>query len=255
MQRFENKIVLVTGAGEGIGQLTAAEFVKEGAIVIVSDRNEGTGAATAARLRGQGSPGTIFIKADVSREADITALFEQIQQHFGRLDIAINNAGVEGEVRPIEEQTNANFEHVMGVNVLGTFLSMREEVKMMKAQGAGIIVNFASIAAHAGFAGLTLYTASKAAILAMTKSAALEVARSGIRICSISPGLVDTQMAERFFGGDEAGRRAMLDGLPLGRICTPLEIARTTLFLASDDASLIVGQTVNADGGWAYVKS
>jgi NAD(P)-dependent dehydrogenase (short-subunit alcohol dehydrogenase family) len=130
---------------------------------------------------------------------------------------------------------------------------MREEVKLMKPRGKGVIINFASIAAHVGFAGLTVYTASKAAVLAMTKSAALELAQTGVRVASVSPGLVATAMLERFFAADENARATMTGSLPLGRACEPEEIARGVLFLASDDASLVVGQTLNLDGGWAYV--
>jgi len=254
MRRFVGKTVLVTGAGAGIGKAIALEFAKEGAALILSDRDAATGEAVTALVREQGADAD-FIRADVSSADDVTALFAAIAARPAPLDIAINNAGIEGKVALIEDQPDSNFADVVGVNIFGTFQCMREEVKLMKPRGAGVIINFASIAAHVGFAGLTIYTASKAAVLAMTKSAALEVARSGVRIASVSPGLVDTAMLDRFFAADATARETMSASLPLGRPCTALEIARGTLYLASDDGALVLGQTLNLDGGWAYVKS
>jgi len=255
MLRFADRIVLVTGSGEGIGRATALEFGREGATVVVCDRNEGTGAATAEDLRRAGSAKTIFIKADVSREDEVAALFDQIRSAFGRLDIAVNNAGIEGPVLPIEEQPTSNLDAILAVNIKGTFLCLREELRLMKPRGAGVIINLASIAAHVGFAGLSIYTASKHAIHGMTKAAALENARSGVRIASVSPGVVQTEMLNRFFGDDQDARNAIVGGVPLGRTCSADEIARGILFMASDDAALMVGQTLNLDGGWAFVKS
>jgi NAD(P)-dependent dehydrogenase (short-subunit alcohol dehydrogenase family) len=255
MARFSGKIVLVTGSGEGIGRETALAFAAEGATVIVSDRNSATGQATLADVQRAGSSASRFIAADVSEPAQVDALFDAIGQHYGHLDIAINNAGVEGLVAPIEAQTDANFAHVIDVNVKGTFLCMRAAVRMMKPRGVGVIINFASIAAHVGFAGLSVYAASKHAILGMTKAAALENARDGIRVAAISPGLVDTEMLARFVGHDAANKKAFEDAVPIGRSCTAIEIARGVLFLASEDGALLVGQTLNLDGGWANVKS
>jgi NAD(P)-dependent dehydrogenase (short-subunit alcohol dehydrogenase family) len=255
MGRFEGKIVLVTGAGDGIGRQTAMEFAKEGATIIISDRNVEAGQKSAG-IVGQLNGGKAeFVPADVSKESEIAALFAHIKKTYGRLDVAVNNAGTEGQVALVDEQTNENFEHVIGVNVFGTFLCLREEARLMKAQGSGVIINFASIAAHVGFAGLSVYTASKAAVMAMTKSAALELIPAGVRVCSISPGLVDTAMAQRFFDSGEDVKKGMVAGIPLGRMCTPLEIARGVLFAASEDGALLVGQTLNLDGGWAHVKS
>lgn len=253
MRRFVGKTVLVTGAGAGIGLSIATEFAHEGATLILCDRDEESGRQAVAIVEQAGAKAT-FVRADVSQPTDIASLFDAVRAH-GALDIAINNAGVEGKVALIENQDEANFDYVMGVNVRGTFLCLQEEARIMKPQGHGVIINFASIAAHVGFGGLTVYTASKAAVLAMTKSAALELARTGVRVASVSPGLVDTAMLDRFFAADPNAREAMTSSVPLGRACDPREIARGTLFLASDDASLLLGQTINLDGGWAYVKS
>lgn len=254
MARFPAKIVLVTGAGEGIGRETALAFAREGATVILSDRNTKTGAATAAEVQRISADSTFFA-ADVSSAADVKTLFANIGKRYGHLDIAINNAGVEGLVVPIEEQTDANFDQVIGVNVKGTFLCTRAAVEIMKPRKAGIIINFASIAAHVGFAGLSVYTASKHAILGMTKAVALEHIKNGIRVAAISPGLVDTEMLARFVDHNEDNKKAFEASVPLGRSCTAEEIARGVLFLASDDGALLVGQTLNLDGGWANVKS
>lgn len=253
MRRFVGKTVLLTGAGAGIGRSTALEFAHEGATLILCDRDEDSGKQTVALAEQAGAKAS-FVRADVSKREDLRHLFDAVRAH-GPLDIAINNAGVEGKVALIEDQDDANFDFVMGVNVRGTFLCMQEETRIMKPQGYGVIINFASIASHVGFAGLTLYTASKAAVLAMTKSAALELAKSGVRVASVSPGIVDTAMLDRFFAADPNARDSMTNGMPLGRACDAREIARGVLFLASDDASLILGQTINLDGGWAYVKS
>ena len=255
MSRFDDKIVLVTGSGEGIGRATAIEFARAGATVVVSDRNESTGAATAAEIRQIGVTKSAFIGADVSNEQDVSQLVARIASQFGRLDIAINNAGIEGLVLPIEEQPTSNLDAILAVNVKGTFFCMREEVRAMKPHRRGTIINLASIAAHVGFSGLSIYTASKHAVLGMTKAVALETARYGIRVASVSPGVVQTAMLDRFFGDNIGAREEMIDGVPLGRTCSAQEIARGILFMASDDASLMIGQTLNLDGGWAFVKS
>lgn len=253
LRRFPGRTVLVTGGGAGIGRATALEFAKEGANLIIADIDDKAGLECVELARQLGSEAT-FIRTDVSKPDDIATLFADIRKSGRPLDIAINNAGVEGLVAPIDEQTDENLAYIFGVNVQGTFRCMREEVRIMKSQESGVIINFASIASHVGFPGMTIYTASKAAILAMTKSAALELARTGIRVASVSPGLVQTAMLDRVYADNDEARDQMFESLPLGRACDPYEIARGVLFLASDDASLVVGQTINLDGAWAFVQ-
>lgn len=253
LRRFPGRTVLVTGGGAGIGRSIALEFAREGANPIIADIDEKSGLECVELARQLGAEAK-FIRTDVSKAEDVTNLFAEIRKAGKPLDIAINNAGVEGMVAPVDEQTDENLAHIFGVNVHGTFSCMREEVRIMKSQDSGVIINFASIASHVGFPGMTIYTASKAAILAMTKSAALELARTGIRVASVSPGLVQTAMLDRVYAGNDEVRDQMFESLPLGRACDPYEIARGVLFLASDDASLVVGQTVNLDGAWAFVR-
>lgn len=166
----------------------------------------------------------------------------------------MNNAGVEGELGPITAQKSAEFERVMAINVKGVFLCMREEVALMQEQGQGVIENIASIAAHVGFPNASIYTASKHAVLGMTKAVAMVNAGNGIRVCAVSPGAVDAAMTDRFTVADEVAKQAMIAGVPLRRLCQPLEVARGAMFLASDDGRLMVGQTLHLDGGWANVK-
>ena len=252
--KFEGKIVSVTGAAGGIGRCTALEFAREGATVILSDRDEAAGLKTLDEVKAAGADRSIFVKTDVTVLGDIEALFARIASTFGRLDIAVNNAGTEGLVTTIDQQTEENFDTVIGTNLRSVFRCMREELKIMRPQKAGVIVNFASIAAHVSFPGLSVYTASKHAVLGMTKVVAQEFIREGVRVSAVSPGIVDTPMLDRFLGGSEEAKAGMAATLPINRSCRPEEIARGVLFLASDDAALMIGQTLNMDGGWAFVK-
>ncbi|WP_186013876.1 SDR family NAD(P)-dependent oxidoreductase [Burkholderia gladioli] len=252
---FNSKIVLVTGAASGIGLQTASEFLNAGATVILSDRNGAAGTEAVDRLHASGLMQAQFIRCDIGEEEDIDQMYDTVINQHGRVDIVVNNAGIDGELGTLDEQSTANIDSVFDVNIRGTTLSTRAAVKRMKQAGRGVIVNVASIAAHVGFARSPVYTASKHAILGLTKAVALENARYGIRVCAVSPGAVDTEMTNRFTGHDQATKKAMVEAVPLGRMCSAGEIARGILFMATQDAALLVGQTLNLDGGWANVKA
>jgi len=259
MYNFAGRTALVTGAASGIGLEIAKAFAECGAIVTLVDRDESGGEQALQIVKQLGSDKASFMRADLSSEDDLIRLYQAVSEYVKndhrQLDIVVNNAGIDGGLGNIENQSTANIDKVLAVNVRGTMLSVREAVRVMKPQGQGVIVNLASIAGHVGFAGSSVYTASKHAILGLTKAVALENARSGIRVCAVSPGAVDTDMTNRFTGRNEANKKAMLESIPLGRMCTPREIARGVLFMACDDAALLIGQTLNLDGGWANVKA
>ncbi|KKB60969.1 hypothetical protein WM40_26015 [Robbsia andropogonis] len=252
---FKDQVVVVTGAAGGIGMEVVREFLSAGAKVIMSDRNEELGRSAISSLPAAHADCASFIACDIADETSIDRLYEHVAKQFSRLDIVINNAGIDGELGSLDQQTTQNIDNVLSVNVRGTALSMRAALRIMRHQRSGVIVNVASIAGHVGFAGSPIYTASKHAILGLTKAAALENARNGIRVCAVSPGAVDTDMTNRFTGRDAAAKANMIDGIPLGRMCEPSEIAKGILFMSSPGAALLVGHTLNLDGGWAGVKA
>jgi len=242
-------VVLITGALTGIGRATALEFARDGAQVVVSGRREAAGNALAAELRALGAHAE-FIRADVRFEAEVRSLVEQTVERFGRIDVAVNNAGTEGVIAPVTEQTVDNYEATFSTNVLGTLLSLKHEMRVMLGQGAGTIVNLSSIAGQVGVAGATVYAASKHAVEGLTKSAALEGAAAGVRVVGVAPGPVATEMLDRFVGGSEQAKAGFLAGIPAKRAAQPQEIARTIVFLASDQARYLTGQTIAVDGGY-----
>src|SRR2546421_851352 len=242
-------VVLITGALTGIGRATAVAFAKEGASIVVSGRREAEGKALEAELRSLGAEAA-FIRADVRREDDVSSLIDQTVARFGRIDAAVNAAGTEGRPGPVTEQTAESYAATFDTNVLGTLLSMKQELRVMMAQGHGSIVNVSSTYGHMGAAGASVYAASKHAIEGLTKSAALEAAESGVRVNAVAPGPVDTEMLSRFTG--TADRKAgLVAGVPLKRMGRPEEIAQTIVFLASDKAPFLTGQVVGVDGGKA----
>jgi NAD(P)-dependent dehydrogenase (short-subunit alcohol dehydrogenase family) len=242
-------VVLITGALTGIGRATSLEFAHEGARIVISGRHDEAGHALAAELRALGAQAE-FVRADVRFEPEVRALVEQTVERFGRLDVAVNNAGAEGVLAPVTEQTVDNYEATFGVNVLGTLLALKHEMRVMQQQGFGAIVNVSSVAGQVGIAGATVYSASKHAVEGLTKSAALEGAAKGVRVNAVAPGPVATDMLDRFVGRDESAKAGFLDSIPAKRAAVPQEIARTIVFLASDQARYLTGQIVAVDGGY-----
>src|SRR6267378_4900690 len=239
--------VLITGALTGIGRATALAFAREGARIVVSGRHDDKGKALVSELNELGAEAT-FIKSDVRHEYEVRTLVDETVRRFGRLDVAVNNAGTEGKPGPMTEQTAESYAATFDTNVLGTLLSMKHELRVMMAQGRGSIVNISSTYGHMGAAGASVYAASKHAIEGLTKSGALEAASSGVRVNAVAPGPIDTGMLTRFTGTDER-KAGLIAGVPLKRVGKPEEIAETIVFLASDKASFITGATIAVDGG------
>lgn len=242
-------VVLITGALTGIGRATALAFASEGAKLVVSGRRDEAGIALAKELRALGVEAE-FIRADVRHEAEVRELVEQTVARFGRIDVAVNNAGTEGQLGPITDQTVDNYEATFNTNVLGTLLSVKHEMRAMLAQGAGAIVNVSSIAGQVGIAGASVYVASKHAVEGITKSAALEGAAAGVRVNAVAPGPVATEMLDRFTNGDEEAKAGFLSMIPAKRAASPDEIAQTILFLAGDKARYLTGRNLAVDGGY-----
>ena len=242
-------VVLITGALTGIGRATALAFAKEGARIVVAGRRDEAGKNLLAELRKLDAEAE-YINADVRHEDEVRNLVDKTIARFGRLDVAVNNAGTEGKPGLITEQTAGSYAATFDTNVLGTLLSMKHELRVMLAQGHGSIVNVSSTFGHTGAAGASVYAASKHAIEGLTKSAALEAAASGVRVNAVAPGPIDTGMLSRFAGSDER-KAGLVATVPLKRMGRPEEIAQAILFVASDKASFSTGATFAADGGKA----
>jgi len=240
-------VVLVTGALAGIGRATALVLARQGARVVVSGRNQEAGDALAAELRTLGAE-ALFLRADVRNDAELRSLVDQTVERFGRLDAAVNNAGTEGQPGPIVEQTAETYAATFDTNVLGVLLSMKHELRVMQAQGAGSIVNVSSAYGKIGAAGASVYVASKHAVEGLTKSAALEVATTGIRVNAVAPGPIQTDMIERFTGG-EAGKAWLTEQVPAKRLGRAEEVAELIAYVAIGKASYITGQSLSIDGG------
>ena len=244
---------LVTGGAAGIGRATAAAFAAEGAKVVVSDIDEAAGMEIVQIIEEQGGS-AMFVPADVSEPADVADLVSRTLSAFGKIDCAVNNAGIEGRIVPFTDQPEDNFDAIIGVNLKGTFLCLKAEISEMLETGGGAIVNLSSIAGIIGFPGLSPYVASKHGVIGLTKNAALEYAGSGIRVNAVCPGGVDTRMldslAEQATQGAQTSTQMMAPLHPMGRIGTPQEIAELIVWLCSPRASFVTGTAIPIDGGY-----
>ncbi|CAN5426159.1 SDR family oxidoreductase [soil metagenome] len=240
-------VVLITGALTGIGRATAFAFAGQKANLVISGRRDEAGQALAAELRALGAE-VEFVRSNVRHDASVRDLIDATVTRFGRLDVAVNNAGTEGAPGAIVDQTADSYAATFDTNVLGTLLSLKHELRIMTAQGKGSIINVSSTFGHQGGAGASVYSASKHAVEGLTRSAALETAETGVRVNAVAPGPVDTGMLDRFTGNAE-GKAYMASIVPMKRVGRPEEIAQAIVFLASDAASFVTGQILGADGG------
>ena len=244
---MNTSVVLITGALTGIGRATAIAFAHEGARIVISGRRDEAGQELVDELRFLETEAEYW-RSDVRHEDQVRALIDKTVARFGRLDVAVNNAGTEGKPGPVIEQTAESYAATFDTNVLGTLLSMKHELRVMMPQGHGSIINMSSTYGRFGAAGASIYAASKHAIEGLTQSAALEAAEFGVRVNVVAPGPIDTGMLTRFTGNDER-KAGLVSSVPLKRMGRPEEIAQIIVFLASDKASFSTGATFAADGG------
>ncbi|MFC1920085.1 SDR family oxidoreductase [Chloroflexota bacterium] len=248
-KQFEGKVVLVTGAASGIGRASALAFAKEGAKVITADVDFKGGEETVQMIKDSGGD-SIFMKADVSKAKEVEALIGKAVDTYGRLDCAHNNAGIDGEMAKTADCTEDNWDRVIDINLKSVWLCMKYEISQMLKQGGGAIVNTASTAGLVGVVvGVPAYVASKHGVVGLTKAAALEYARTGIRINALCPGTTITPLVQRFWDADPSLKETAGENIPIGRLANPEEIAETAVWLCSDKASYITGYPIAVDGG------
>lgn len=244
----QQKVAIITGGNSGIGRATAVALARQGVNITIASRRTKEGEETVKLVKDAGSEG-IFVKTDVTKEDDVRSLVEKSADKFGRLDYAFNNAGIEESMTPLVDQRSDHFDRIINVNVKGVWLSMKYEIPEMIKSGGGSIVNMSSVAGVMGFPQMPIYIASKHAVLGLTKSAALEYARSGIRINAVAPGAVNTDMAKRVMEGNPQLNQTLTSMHPIGRVAEPEEIADVVSWLLSDKSSFVLGHTLLADGG------
>jgi NAD(P)-dependent dehydrogenase (short-subunit alcohol dehydrogenase family) len=249
MGKLDGKVAIVTGAGDGIGRAMATALAAEGATVVVSDIS-GRQDEVAAEIGG----GATAVRADVSVEDDIHALIQGTAEQHGRLDVLCNNAGIDGDIAPLAECTMENYDRVLAINLRGVFMGMRYAIPEMLKNGGGSIINTASVAAFVAFEGASPYCAAKAGVVGLTRSAAVEYSRAGVRVNAICPGVIRTSLMEQLppdlYQQVLTGAEQMS---AVKRVGLPSEVAATAVFLASDDSSFITGTTINVDGGWTAI--
>jgi len=248
MRRFEGKVALVTGGGSGIGRATSLAFANEGAKVVIDDINVEGGEETLRLIKSTGGE-AIFVKADVSKGAEVEAMVEKAIDTYGRLDCAFNNAGIGEPLKRVAKTTEDNWDRVMATNLKGVYLCMKYEVPHMLKQKKGAIVNTSSLAGLKGLSGQAAYVASKHGVVGLTKSAAIEYATLGIRINAICPGVINTPLIAPNMKDRPHVEKGYIDMEPIGRLGKPEEIASAVLWLCSDEASFVVGSVFSVDGG------
>jgi len=246
---MKGKVAIVTGASSGIGKATALAFAREGANVVLADIDAHKGKEAAHSVRCNGCQ-AIFVECDVSRPEQVEMLVRQTMSSFGRLDCAFNNAGIEGEQAPTADSTEVNWDRVMNVNLKSVWACMKYEIPAMLKNGGGSIVNCSSIAGLVGFPGVPAYVASKHGMIGLTKTAALEYVKQGVRVNAVCPGVIDTPMITRYTRGNKGIEGQLAAAEPIGRIGRPEEIAEAVLWLCSDKASFVTGIALPIDGGW-----
>ncbi|SKA30615.1 NAD(P)-dependent dehydrogenase, short-chain alcohol dehydrogenase family [Chitinophaga eiseniae] len=249
MPIFHNKVAIITGGSFGIGRATAIAFAQEGAAVVIADCEEDPERETLRQIEANGGEAT-FIKCDVSKASDVAAMVEKTIGLYGRVDFAFNNAGIEGVSATTQECTQENWQRTLAVNLTGIWLCMKHELYYMLQQGSGAIVNCASVAGLTGFPLLPAYVASKHGVVGLTRTAALEYAKSGIRVNAVCPGVIKTPMIDRFTGNDKQIEQHFREMEPVGRMGEPAEVAAAVVWLCSDAASFVTGTALPVDGGW-----